>query len=38
VPNRQLIERQEGILELILRQLERRIGEIAPELQSRIRQ
>jgi predicted transposase/invertase (TIGR01784 family) len=30
--------RQEGILELILRQLERRIGEIAPELQSRIRQ
>lgn len=29
--------RQEGILELIMRLLERRIGEIAPESQSRIR-
>jgi predicted transposase/invertase (TIGR01784 family) len=29
--------RQEGILELIMRLLDRRLGEIAPELQSRIR-
>jgi hypothetical protein len=29
--------RQEGVLELIMRLLERRVGEIAPDMQSRIR-